>query len=158
MTRLTPRFSASRTVREYTEQHYLPAASAYRGRAADNGAAARKLVDWQNELALKCAAIRFGAVTVETKEEQHAIVVEVFLEGASPDMFRVELYADALKGGTAARQEMTRQRQLPGEAGGYVFGATVSAARPAADYTARIMPHYDGLAVPLEAGWLLWQK
>ena len=29
MARLTPRFSANRTVREYTEQHYLPAATAY---------------------------------------------------------------------------------------------------------------------------------
>ena len=28
MARLTPRFSANRTVREYTEQHYLPAALA----------------------------------------------------------------------------------------------------------------------------------
>ena len=32
MARLTPRFSANRTVREYTEQHYLPAAAAYRER------------------------------------------------------------------------------------------------------------------------------
>ena len=30
MARLTPRFSANRTVREYTEQYYLPAAAAYR--------------------------------------------------------------------------------------------------------------------------------
>ena len=30
MARLTPQFSANRTVREYTEQHYLPAAAAYR--------------------------------------------------------------------------------------------------------------------------------
>ena len=32
MARLTPRFSANRTVREYTEQHYLPAAATYRER------------------------------------------------------------------------------------------------------------------------------
>jgi starch phosphorylase len=38
MALLTPRFSANRTVREYTEQHYLPAAAAYRERAADQGA------------------------------------------------------------------------------------------------------------------------
>ena len=42
MARLTPRFSANRTVREYTEQRYIPAAAAYRGRAADNGAWAAK--------------------------------------------------------------------------------------------------------------------
>jgi glycogen phosphorylase len=34
MASLTPRFSADRAVREYTEQHYLPAAAAYRERAA----------------------------------------------------------------------------------------------------------------------------
>jgi len=49
-------------------------------------------------------------------------------------------------------------RSLPGEAGGQVYRATVSSARPATDYTALIMPHGDGLAVPLEAGWILWQK
>ena len=38
MAQLTPRFSASRTVREYTEQHYLPAAASYRERAANKGA------------------------------------------------------------------------------------------------------------------------
>src|SRR5260370_1263230 len=35
MARLTPRFSTNRTVREYTERHYLSAASAYRERARD---------------------------------------------------------------------------------------------------------------------------
>lgn len=38
MARLTPRFSANRTVREYTEQHYLPAATAYHLR--------RVLMEW----------------------------------------------------------------------------------------------------------------
>ena len=95
---------------------------------------------------------------LETQAERHDIAVQVFLESARPDMFRVELYADAPTGGTAVRQEMKRLRQLPGEAGGYVYSATVSATRPAADYTARILPQCDGLAVPLEADWLRWQK
>ena len=33
---VTPRFSADRTVREYTERHYPPAAASYQQRAADN--------------------------------------------------------------------------------------------------------------------------
>jgi starch phosphorylase len=53
---------------------------------------------------------------------------------------------------------MTRLRPLPGKVGGHVYRATVSSVRPATDYTARIVPHFDGLAVPLEAGWILWQK
>ena len=35
MARLTPRFSANRAVREYTEQHYIPATANYRSRIAD---------------------------------------------------------------------------------------------------------------------------
>ncbi len=45
MARLTPRFSSSRAVREYTEQHYLPAAAAYRERAADKGAIGVQMVE-----------------------------------------------------------------------------------------------------------------
>ena len=47
MAQLTPRFSADRTVREYTEQHYLRAAVSYRARLADSGAVARQIVDWR---------------------------------------------------------------------------------------------------------------
>ncbi len=45
MAQLTPKFSADRTVREYTEQHYLPAAAAYLERAANNGAKGKQMID-----------------------------------------------------------------------------------------------------------------
>lgn len=38
MARLTPQFAADRTVREYTEKYYLPAAVADRKRSANRGA------------------------------------------------------------------------------------------------------------------------
>ena len=69
MARLTPRFSANRTVREYTEQHYLPAAAAYRARAADKGAVGRQMVNWEQTLKQKWATLRFGDVTVQTQGE-----------------------------------------------------------------------------------------
>jgi starch phosphorylase len=158
MARLTPAFAASRTVTEYTEQHYLPAAAAYRQRAADRGAAARRLVDWRNGLASQWAGFRFGAVAVETKGEQHFIRIEVFLPDSDPDSVRVELYADGLPGADPVRLAMTRLGPLANGAGGFTFSATVSSARPATDYTARIIPHHDGLSTPLEAGWILWQR
>jgi starch phosphorylase len=158
MARLTPRFSASRTVREYTEQHYLPAAVAYRARTADKGAAAGKLVEAQNTLAQKWTAFRFGAVNVETHGDQHVITVEVFLSDTNPDDFRVELYADGANSGGAVRQGMTRLHSLANKSGGWLCSATVSSARPVADYTARIMPRGDSFAVPLEDNRILWQK
>jgi starch phosphorylase len=66
MARLTPRFSANRAVREYAEQHYLPAAATYLVRASDKGAIGKKLVNWQHTLEQKWAAMRFGEVKVET--------------------------------------------------------------------------------------------
>ena len=158
MARLTPRFAASRTVSEYTEQHYLPAAGAYRVRAADKGAAARKLVDWRNALAPEWAALHFGEVKVETRGEQHVFEAQVYLNDLDPEAVRVELYADGVNGGAAVRQEMQRGRQLAGTPGGYVYSAAVSAARPPADYTARLIPHHDGVAVPLEVAHILWQR
>ena len=71
MARLTPRFSTNRTVREYTEQHYLPAASAYRKRAADNGVGGKNIVHWRHTLRDKWASLRFGEVTVETRGAEH---------------------------------------------------------------------------------------
>ena len=58
MARLTPRFSTNRTVREYTEQHYLPAAAAYRTRAADKGAVGRQVVNWEQTLRQKWATLQ----------------------------------------------------------------------------------------------------
>ncbi len=158
MARLTPRFSADRTVREYTEQHYLPAAATYHERAADKGAVGRKIVDWQHALEKKWAELRFGEVKVETRGEQHAFEAQVYLADLDPNAVRVELYADGVNGGSPVRQEMKRVRQLAGSPGAYVYSASVSAARTAGDYTARVIPHYSGVAAPLEAALVLWQR
>jgi starch phosphorylase len=53
---------------------------------------------------------------------------------------------------------MQRVRQLVGAKSGYAYRAEVPAARPATDYTARLIPRHDGVAVPLEAPQILWQR
>jgi starch phosphorylase len=158
MARLTPQFSANRTVREYTEQHYIPAAAVYRQRVADKGAMAVQLVNWQHSLEQKWATLNFGDVKVETRGEQHVFEVQVYLNDLDPKAVRVELYADGVMGSAPVRQEMKRVRQLASASGGYVYSAAVSAARPPADYTARVIPHCDGVAIPLEDARILWQR
>ena len=158
MASLTPRFSADRAVREYTEQYYLPSAATYRRRAADKGAAGRQMVDWRHAMEKEWPAMRFGEMKVETTGEQHVFEVQVYLNDLDPNAARVELYADGVNGGGPARQEMLRVRQLAGAPGGYLYSATVSTGRPPADYTARLIPSYTGVAVPLEAARILWQR
>ena len=53
---------------------------------------------------------------------------------------------------------MRLARPLTGAWGGYVFVATVPAERPAAHYTARVVPLFDGVAVPLESALVAWQR
>jgi starch phosphorylase len=158
MARLTPRFSANRTVREYTEQHYLPAATAYRERAADKGAVGRNIVNWEHTLKEKWATLRFGDVKVQTNAAQHIFEAEVYLNDLDPNVVRVELYADGVNDSSPIRQEMTRVRQLAGADSGHAYVAQVPATRPVTDYTARIIPHCAGVAVPLEVDPILWQR
>jgi glycogen phosphorylase len=49
LARLTPRFSADRTVRDYTEQYYLPAAANYHRRAAEKGIVGGQIVEWHHQ-------------------------------------------------------------------------------------------------------------
>jgi glycogen phosphorylase len=158
MASLTPRFSADRAVREYTQEHYLRGAAAYRERAAGKGAMGRQVVDWQHALEKDWPALRFGEVKVETEGQQHVFEVQVYLNELDPDAARVELYADGVNGDGPVRQQMKRVRQLAGAGRGYAYGARVPATRPATDYTARVIPHHTGVAVPLEAVRILWQR
>ena len=94
---------------------------------------------------------------VEADGEQNVFEVQVYLDQLDPEAVRVELYADGVRDGPPVRQEMKRMRQLVGT-NGYTYRACVPAARPATDYTARIIPHHDGVAVPLEDAHILWQR
>jgi len=158
MAQLTPRFSSNRAVREYTEQYYLPAASAYRERAAGKGAIGAQVVDWRRALDQEWSALHFGDVKVETDGERHVFEVQLYLDDLDPEAVRAELYADGVGGAAPQRVQMQRVRQLVGAANGYAYRADVPAARPASDYTARVIPTFDGVAIPLEDARILWQR
>jgi starch phosphorylase len=158
MASLTPRFSADRTVREYTEQHYLPGAETFHRRAAGKGAAGRQIVDSQQAMEKDWPALRIGAMKVEAGGERHAFELEVYLHDLDPNAVRVELYADGIDGDGPFRQDMERIGHLAGTPGIYVYRAQAPAIRLPADYTARVTPHYAGVAVPLEDGRILWQR
>lgn len=158
MAQLTPRFSANRSVREYSEQHYLPAAASYRVRAANKGKVGADIVKWQCALEDHWSMLHFGEVRLETEGEQHVFEVQVYLDDIDPDAVRVELFANGVGDMVPERVEMKRVRQLVGAINGYAYHASVPAIRPASDYTARLIPHLEGVAVPLETSQVLWQR
>ncbi|MFI4891579.1 MAG: alpha-glucan family phosphorylase [Steroidobacterales bacterium] len=158
MAQLTPRFSTNRTVREYTERHYLPAAAAYRDRSAGHCAAGKEIVAWRRTLDQHWDAVRFGAMRAETVDGHYAIEFEVFLGNLDPLAVRVELYADGIEGADPVREEMQMVRPASDASSAHTYRATVPAVRPAGDYTARVMPRRAGVAVPLECARILWQR
>jgi starch phosphorylase len=157
MARLTPRFSANRAVREYTERYYLPAATAYRGRARDKGAIGRNIADWEGALDQKWNSLRFGGIRVNKCPNRHEVEVEVFLNGIEPDSVRVQLYADAAKDGDAVA-EMTRARAATDSSSPEVYCVALSSARPLGDYTARVVPAHAEVSLPLEYARIAWQR
>jgi starch phosphorylase len=158
MARLTPLFSANRAVRQYTEQHYLPAAATFRARQAGKGAIARQIANWRHALEKQWPTLHFGEVKIQTNGDQHTFEVQVYLGEVAPHAVQVELYADSANDGHAIRLEMKRVGPIAGAADGYLYTASVPANRSDSDYTARVIPHYDGVAVPLEAARILWQR
>jgi len=158
MARLTPRFSTNRVVREYLEQFYLPAATKYLRRAADNGALGVQLVKWQHELDQKWAALHFGDVKVETNEGQHVFEVPLYLDDLDPGAVRVELYADKTADGSPFRVQMEQAQKLTGAKNGYMYRASAPASRLASDYTPRVVARHDGVSGPLEAAAIMWQR
>ncbi len=156
MARLTPMFSANRAVRQYTEEHYLPAAAAYLERARNRGSAGADLAAWQANLAARWSSLRFGSATAEQESGKYLFHVQVFLGDIDPGAISVELYAEPRKDGDPTTFAMTRGQRLAEATGALNYEAVLSADRPVTDYTPRLVPQHTGAFVPLEAPFILW--
>ncbi|MGO9659999.1 MAG: alpha-glucan family phosphorylase [Acidimicrobiales bacterium] len=157
MAQLTLRFSAHRTVREYTEQHYLSAAAEFRTRTANDCGAAKQVVDWQHALKEKWPALHFGETKVEPGGCEHHFETVLFLGDLSPESVKVQLYAEDGTGAPVLHDMELAGPPTNGPSGG-TYRASVPATRPAGDYTVRAVPYWPGAQVPLEASAILWQR
>lgn len=158
MARLTPRYSANRAVREYTEKYYLPAAEKYLERIANNGAKGKLLVDWKRQVKENWHKLRFVGVKYTTNGNQHDFEVQAYLDDIDPNSVKVELYAEQIDDQGSVKVTMTRIRQLEGDPCTCIYQVSVPASRPADSYTARIIPYFPNISIPLEANQILWQR
>ncbi len=156
MSHLTLAFSTNRSVREYAENHYLPAAVAYRQRTTEGADFGRRFLAWREQLKAHWEGVHFGAVAVKTEGTHHNFEVQIYLDDLGPNAVDVELYADTEKG--PLRWRMDRGEALVGAANGYLYSASVPGDRSANDYTARVIPTRAMANIPLEAQQILWQR
>lgn len=156
MATLSPQFSANRTVREYTENYYLPLAAGYLKRAGQKGVAGKRIMEMKQELRNKWGQIHFGETQIESIENGYHFQVELWLNEINPDDVLVEIYANGMNGETP--EKITMEAGSIESNGEYKYRAQVNTVRPASDYTVRIIPSYEGASVPLEDNLILWQR
>jgi starch phosphorylase len=147
-----------RAIREYTNDHYLPAAAGYNARSANDGKLGADLLQWQRNLGEQWNTLRFGNVTRETQDGQHRFQRGVVPGGLHPDQFRVELYAGPIGESDAKAEILAACKSSTDPSGTIIYSVCCLARRPITDYTARLVPSHPEASVPLEAGQILWQQ
>ncbi len=130
MARLTSEFSAARAIREYTEDHYLLAASGYCERAGGDSALGTGLLLWRQNIDRNWNTVRFGSVKIETHDGQHFFRVEVSPGDLRPDELKVELYSNPVRGGEPGPITMAACKTCAGLMGAQIYLAQVPATRP----------------------------
>ena len=157
MATLTPEFSANRTVRQYAEEHYIPAAAAYARRACTDSELTSDFLAWQDDIARHWDDVHFGMLSVTEQNGVLTFEAKVNLGGLDPTSVHVELYAAPQNGGPPFAQEMRPTPSPSQQSGTYLYATCVPASRPAGDFTPRILPYHE-LALPTEIRRIVWQR
>jgi starch phosphorylase len=165
MASLTPQFSSSRAVRDYTERYYLPAAQEWLRRSGDlgqgKGEGGRQVLKWRQRLDAVWGQLRFEKLNVATTASGLVFDAQVQLAGLAPADVAVQLYANGVDAAGPQVYDMALQNPPANGSNPEVsrtYRVVVPANRPASDYTARVVPRLAGAAVPLEANHILWQR
>jgi len=153
LSRLAPRFSAGRMVREYDQRWYRPAEGMLARRTEQEAAF---LARWEDRLREHLPQVRWGRLEIRADGADWDIEVELYLDDLDPSDVIVEIYADPSADHASIRAPMSERRPLPGTMHGHVFGTRVLADRPPEAFTPRLVPNRAERAFAGEAPLLLW--
>lgn len=156
MAQLTFQYSSIRSLQEYTEKYYHPAASLYQKRLTNRGEEGNKIGEWQTFINDHWKGIYCGNPDIQKKDGCYEFSVPVFLNGLNASEVSVELYANGINNSAPLKQRMIINPKH--ENGAVIFCATVPADRPSHHYTPRILPVNPLVSIPLECSNILWQR
>ncbi len=88
MARLTGQYSANRSVREYTERLYLPAAESFVKRTQNHGELAVQIRKSQTELRAHWSEIHLHGIELKQQDEQFVIQAQIYLGAIPPEHVR----------------------------------------------------------------------
>jgi starch phosphorylase len=156
MSRLTPRFSGNRMLREYVNQAYIGAAAAYRRRTENEANVATRLQEWRQDLDGNWKDVHFGEVRATLNDGDWQFDAQLYLGDVEPAFVQVEIYADARNGEPFVRIPMERDGSSTGAVNSHRYTARAPGTRPAEHYTPRVVPFHSEAAVPLENQHVIW--
>ncbi len=154
MRTMTARFSADRTVRQYTERYYLPLAASYRSRVADDLTDGLAVAAWTDQ-----AGERFGRVhtTQPVVDETGSVHLFGYLADLDPSELAVELYAEGVDAEAEPTiVELAAVEPLVGAENAFRFEATLGPERPPEDFSLRLRLRRRGVIAALEAPSIAW--
>ena len=155
---LSPRFGATRMLRAYLEQAYLPGATALLRRLADGAAVATALQEWEHRLRRGWKTLHIGAADVTAVAGGWSFQVPVYLGEVAAGDVGVELYADPAGDGRPEPIALVRGAPVPGAANGFTYAGRIATARPHADFAVRVVPCHADAQVPVELPLIRWQE
>jgi starch phosphorylase len=157
MAELTPQFSTNRMLREYVDRLYLKAAQNYHKRSADGANESVRLCHWRELLETYWQKLYFGRLDVKREGDKYIMTVKAYLDKLDPKAVQVQLFAEP-QGNGESEIHIMEVAEAAGTENSYLYRASIPALRPAEHYTPRIIPSFDGAAVPLEARQILWYE
>jgi starch phosphorylase len=156
MSRLAPQFSSNRMLVEYVESAYLPASAAFRRRAGDSGRLAKELADWESFVRLHWHKVHMSNLEIHELPDGWTFSLHVYLGEIPPESVQVQLYAEPAEGGDGAAQVMECSSEIPGATHGYIYRCPVATARPASDFTPRVIAWHPEARIPAEVNLIQW--
>ncbi len=156
MANLTPQFSATRMLHEYIEQAYLPAATAYAERTANDATLAKEIRTWTNQIRAEWNHIRVGQIRFTEDSGVTIVNVECWLGDVPIDAVRVQLYADGNRNQPASVIDLQKCLELPGAVNGFLYGGVITTDRPRCEYAIRIVPYHPSAFIPIENNCIFW--
>jgi starch phosphorylase len=157
MAHLAPQFSSNRMLFEYVRDVYEPSARLYHERAASGGALGAALAEWAHQSRHRWRGVLVTDVDARRDGDAWEFRLHLYCGDLPAESALPQMYAERTGTDEAIVVPMQRVAPIPGAANAYVYACRVQTARPASDFTPRVIPYHANLRWPLELPLVYWQ-
>lgn len=157
------RFSSDRMVQDYATEFYFPSTDRYRRMTADNGEAARALVQWKHRVRGLWKDVRIVSSQIHARSAMKInqtvnVVAYVSLDGLSPSEVRLEAwYGELDRDGLVSKGTPVALEPIGVEEGLALYSGSVRLGRPGhAGIALRAFPWHPDLIDTGEMDLMVW--